>query len=78
VPVARKSAKSKKPKASKKATKSKAKKRPAPARKPKPPARKGKTAAPPRPPADDIAGIRQRLKVAIAQLDKKAPPPESS
>ncbi len=36
-------------------------------------AKRAKAAAVKRPPADDIAAIRQRLKTAIIELDKKAP-----
>jgi hypothetical protein len=36
-------------------------------------AKRAKPAAAKRPPADDIAGIRQRLKTAILELDRKAP-----
>jgi len=38
------------------------------------PAAKARKAAPSRPPADDIQGIRERLKAAILALDRKAPP----
>lgn len=39
----------------------------------KPPAKSRKKAAS-RPPADDIQAIRERLKAAILELDRKAPP----
>ena len=32
-----------------------------------------KPKAPARPPADDIVGMRERLKAAILELDRKAP-----
>jgi hypothetical protein len=40
-------------------------------RKPPPKTRKAGAS---RPPADDIQGIRERLKAAILALDRKAPP----
>ena len=36
-------------------------------------AKRRKPKGPARPPADDIAAIRERLKAAILELDRKAP-----